>query len=511
MELQRRGLSSSGKKEVLMERLGQALLDEGHDPDEYEFRIEDEVSQNLKSINEKIESSSQRMKEEMRNMIESSNQGMKEEMKNMNEKIDSSNQGMKEEIKSINKGMKEEMRNMNEKIESSNQGMKEEMKNMIESSNQGMKEEMKNMIESSNQGMKEEMRNMNEKLESSSQGMKEEMRNMNEKMKSVNQAVEDMRNEMKGEINEVKSQIDADIKDMKEEVDKIKEMNQRHDKEMEAMKEQLHKVQVLRLNSQTSDGIGKMKPPIFDGLVSWSVYKRQFEAAARINNWTRDEEKATALVLALRGKASELLQTIPDQRDYGAIVKAIELRYGDEHMQEVFRVQLKTRQQKPGESLQELEADIERLAHLSYPSATQEILDVIATDAFIDAIRDPELKQAIRISGKRKTSEALVYALSYESAKDASRNKHHVRNLNVDEDDLPQQIRRVVKEVMDERRPRATNQTLNRDGRTLRCWNCNSPGHLRRQCMKPIQGQAQGFMHQPGAASLQGRFSNQEN
>ncbi len=300
MELQRRDLSSSGKKEMLMERLGQALLDGCHDPDEYEFRIENEVSQNLKSISEKIESSSQRMKEEMRNMIESSNQGMKEEIKSMNK------------------------------------------------------------------------------------GMKEEMRNMNEKMESVNQTIEDMRNEMKN---------------MEEEVDKIKEMNQRHDKEMEAMKEQLHKVQVLRINSQPSDGIGKMKPPIFDGLVSWSVYKRQFEAAARINNWTRDEEKATALVLALRGKASELLQTIPDQRDYGAIVKAIELRYGDEHMQEVFRVQLKTRQQKSGESLQELEADIERLAHLSYPSATQEILDVIATDAFIDAIRDPELKQAIRIRG----------------------------------------------------------------------------------------------------------------
>ena len=49
--------------------------------------------------------------------------------------------------------------------------------------------------------------------------------------------------------------------------------------------------------------IGHMKPPEFSGQVPWAVYKRQFEAAAEINHWTTDMQKATALVLALRGPA----------------------------------------------------------------------------------------------------------------------------------------------------------------------------------------------------------------
>ena len=36
--------------------------------------------------------------------------------------------------------------------------------------------------------------------------------------------------------------------------------------------------------------IGRMKPPEFNGQVPWSVYKRQFEAAASVNHWTTDEQ-----------------------------------------------------------------------------------------------------------------------------------------------------------------------------------------------------------------------------
>ena len=133
-----------------------------------------------------------------------------------------------------------------------------------------------------------------------------------------------------------------------------------------------------------------------------------------------------------------MLQIIPDQRDYNAIIRAIEIRYSDEHMQEVFRLQLKTRQQKTGETLQELAADIKRLFHLAYPSAGPEFMGVMVTDAFTDAIRNPELRKAVRVSGKRNSSEALVYALSYEAAKESSKNIHYNRQLDVEKDDQPQ-------------------------------------------------------------------------
>ncbi|XP_055873879.1 uncharacterized protein LOC129924094 [Biomphalaria glabrata] len=130
------------------------------------------------------------------------------------------------------------------------------------------------------------------------------------------------------------------------------QMNQRVDaveKAIEEMKTQVHckntNAPETSMTSFVHESSGKMKPPVFDGSVSWSVYKKQFDAA--VNKWNSEEEKATALVLSLRGKASELLQSLPNQQDFAALVQAMELRYGDEHLQEVYRVQLKTRQQRP--------------------------------------------------------------------------------------------------------------------------------------------------------------------
>ena len=66
------------------------------------------------------------------------------------------------------------------------------------------------------------------------------------------------------------------------------------------------------------------------------------------------------MTLALRGNALELLQTVPEEEDYPALVKVLERRFGDEHLHEMYRMQLKTRRQKQGENLQELEADVKR-------------------------------------------------------------------------------------------------------------------------------------------------------
>ncbi|XP_055871211.1 uncharacterized protein LOC129923598 [Biomphalaria glabrata] len=263
----------------------------------------------------------------------------------------------------------------------------------------------------------------------------------------------------------------------------------------------------INTGSMLPEGLVKMKPPVFDGSVSWSVYRRQFEAAAKVNKWGSEEEKATALVLALRGKASEVLQSIPNQQDYAVLVQAMELRYGDEHLQEVYRVQLKTRQQRVSETLQELKTDIERLAHLAYPTAAQEFFEVIVIDAFIDAVRDPELKKVIRVSGKRKASEALVYALSYEAAKNASINSHHGRRLEVQEEDLTQVLRRIT-EVLVEYKP-SRSQGAHRATR-VRCWNCGESGHIQRMCRR-TPNQQEAIQHRSETGAWPGANGYQEN
>ncbi|KAJ8957188.1 hypothetical protein NQ318_007750 [Aromia moschata] len=63
----------------------------------------------------------------------------------------------------------------------------------------------------------------------------------------------------------------------------------------------------------TERSVHKMlKPPTYDGQSSWSMYRRQFEAAAKANGWT-PQEMATSLVISLRGQALEILQSIPEE------------------------------------------------------------------------------------------------------------------------------------------------------------------------------------------------------
>ncbi|KAJ8942552.1 hypothetical protein NQ318_021954 [Aromia moschata] len=161
-----------------------------------------------------------------------------------------------------------------------------------------------------------------------------------------------------------------------------------------------------------------LKPPTYDGQSSWSMYRRQFEAAAKANGWT-SQEMATSLVISLRGQALEILQSIPEeqQNDYDRIIGALEIRYGHKYIRQVYQSQIKSRQQRSNESLQEYEADIERLIHLAYPQAPKEFLEQIGIQTFIDGLVDTEMQQALRLGRHTTISDALIAALEFKAAK----------------------------------------------------------------------------------------------
>jgi len=74
-------------------------------------------------------------------------------------------------------------------------------------------------------------------------------------------------------------------------------------------------------------------------------------------------------MLALQGKALEILQNIPEskQEDYYSLTNALELRYGTKHLTLVYRSQLKSRLQGLSETLQEFGTEVGRLTRLAYP------------------------------------------------------------------------------------------------------------------------------------------------
>ncbi|GBM00259.1 hypothetical protein AVEN_32611-1 [Araneus ventricosus] len=87
-----------------------------------------------------------------------------------------------------------------------------------------------------------------------------------------------------------------------------------------------------------------VKPLISDGQTSWTAFKTRFDDISSTNGWT-DFVKASQFVTSLRGSAAKVLQGIPANKltDLTTIEKALESRFGDSHLTQFYRTELKTR------------------------------------------------------------------------------------------------------------------------------------------------------------------------
>ena len=89
---------------------------------------------------------------------------------------------------------------------------------------------------------------------------------------------------------------------------------------------------------------------------------------------------------------------------------------------------------KPEENLQELAGDMERLAHLAYPDAADDMLEVIVKDQFLDALRDDDLRIRIRQNRPTTLNEALEQALELDSYQMANRQRSRtVREVQLEQ------------------------------------------------------------------------------
>ncbi|KAJ8921195.1 hypothetical protein NQ315_013667 [Exocentrus adspersus] len=176
------------------------------------------------------------------------------------------------------------------------------------------------------------------------------------------------------------------------------------------------------------------------------------EAAATTNGWD-EHQKATELVLALRAKALQILQNIPEekQNDYSTVVGALELRFGSKYLSQVYQNQLKSRSQGPTETLQEFSTDFKRMVRLAYPEAPEEFIKQLNVQSFIDGVKDPELQQALRLGRFKSLSEAVIYGLEFEAAKNVSR-QNKVREVKVIEpvnsDEDKGSSQRILEEIL---------------------------------------------------------------
>ncbi|UYV84336.1 K02A2.6-like [Cordylochernes scorpioides] len=320
---------------------------------------------------------------------------------------------LREKEKEEEKLLKEKRRVLKEEEKEKRRVLKEEEKEKEKLLREKEKEKEKLLREKEKEEeklLKEKRRVLKEEEKEKSRVLKEEEKEklLKEKEKEEEKLLKEKRR--KSEIGGVQAALENNIGEVRTECKRLE-------------------IELARMKSLEGAVISptgrNIPPPTFDGQTSLEGFRRQFEAVTLNNGWG-ETEKVTNLIVALRGPALDLLQAVPraDQQSYAMLMGELELRYGEQHLRQVYQAQLKLRRQKVGEGLQGFEADVKRLCHLAYPGAPIDFLDQLAAQTFIDGIRDVEVQRVLRLASFDKSREALVRALEVEAAYRVSESGH---------------------------------------------------------------------------------------
>ncbi|GFT01470.1 uncharacterized protein TNCV_269891 [Trichonephila clavipes] len=142
--------------------------------------------------------------------------------------------------------------------------------------------------------------------------------------------------------------------------------------------------------------------------MNWEVYKTQFSIISEDNGWI-EGVKACQLAASLRGEAAEVLQTLPDTErlNLNSLYNALDLRFSQKYSKDYARLQMKTRLQKIGESLQEYASEVERLTNLVLYDHPATVREVISLQYFVDGWKDGEIQKAVRMADVQDLKSAL--------------------------------------------------------------------------------------------------------
>lgn len=203
----------------------------------------------------------------------------------------------------------------------------------------------------------------------------------------------------------------------------------------------------------------KLKPQPYDGSEDLDEYLAHFNIVSELNGWNY-VTKSLYLASSLKGACLSLLNDLdPRQcRDYDCLIQALQNRYGTKNRAEIFRSKLQTRTQNRNETIPELAQSIRKLTRQAYPSATPEVLDLLALDYFIDALPDTDIRLRLREIGPKSVSDAERTAVRLEAHKvaDKTRGRHQVRAVDQGDskgktaetfDNLQQQVKALRDEV----------------------------------------------------------------
>ncbi|GBM39457.1 hypothetical protein AVEN_209221-1 [Araneus ventricosus] len=361
----------------------------------------------------------------------------------------------------------------------------EEMKDRMEKGQEEMRkgeEEMKNQIQSHVESkvgeIKDHVNSCIEKIEEDVQSVKREI---GEVKGEVERKIEEVEDKVQGKIEEMEDKVQGKIEEVKEKVQvKIGDLEKR-----------LSELEDRPINFPANPDLTYSRPTVksltFDGQTSWTVFKTQFDVVSSANGWN-NRVKASQLVASLRGSAAEVLQGIPSDKltDLMTIQNALEARFGDSHLTQFYRTELKTRRQKPGESLQALAADVKRLMSLAYAECPMDVQESLAVQFFVDAIRDEDTQLRTRLMDFTDLKSALAYSMKCETSKIASKVSMHARPIRIEDnagrrkDEKFESLLGALEKFLEILA--AGKKSAPRRNPNVTCWRCYKRGHVQLEC-----------------------------
>ncbi|GFX43624.1 retrovirus-related Pol polyprotein from transposon 412 [Trichonephila clavipes] len=376
-------------------------------------------------------------------------------------------------LEKLTASMNANMGEMKSELTGMNANMGEMKSDLTASMNANMTEMKSELTASMNANMtemKSELTANKEELKSDLKGIGDKLTTMDKKFEEMEGRIESVENKFENKFVDIENKFENKFEDMESKLEKLKQ---------KVMTGQGDEFKFQAPYSKPS-----IKLSTYDGKSSWQVYKTQFSIVADANQWD-SQTKACQLAASLRADAADILQTLPETQrlDIDALVNALELRFGEKCVKDYSRLQLKSRQQKVSETLQELATDVERLSHLAFSDCPTEVREVLALQHFIDGVRDAEIQKALRMADLKDLKGALVFAMKFEAAQQATRkNRHPIRAVN-ESDTSNSSVERLERQMRSFMNRVESLMSQKADGKkTLKCWTCGREGHLQRSC-----------------------------
>ncbi|GFV97677.1 gag-Pol polyprotein [Trichonephila clavipes] len=329
-----------------------------------------------------------------------------------------------------------------------------------------------------------------EELKSDLKGIGDKLTTMDKKFEEMEGRIESVENKFENKFVDIENKFENKFEDMESKLEakifeKVEDVSISFRSDLEKLKQKVMTGQGDEFKFQAPYSKPSIKLSTYDGKSSWQVYKTQFSIVADANQWD-SQTKACQLAASLFEPTLLTFCKLcrkTQRLDFDALVNALELRFGEKCVKDYSRLQLKSRQQKVSETLKNWRRTSRGFSHLAFSDCPTEVREVLALQHFIDGVRDLEIQKALRMADLKDLKGALVFAMKFEAAQQATRkDRHPIRAVN-ESDTSNSSVERLERQMRSFMNRVESLMSQKADGKkTLKCWTCGREGHLQRSC-----------------------------